>query len=349
MNAHAISCHPCDDAQNRSLQRRGLIRRSLLVFLTLVSVSSAGCTGLGAARGADPGAPSISSQLTDQTVVVGQRATFSVVASGATPLRYQWMKSGTIEGQCDQPRRYSRGQCDAADTVISGATSASYTTPATTISDNGARFAVVLTNSTGSVISRPATLTVNAPGRLNASLSNLNFGNVTLGKSTTLLSTLSAFGTSNVTISNFSISDSGFGASGVSAGLILTPGQNVTLNVAFAPAAAGTVTGRVTITSDASNSPMTISLSGSGVQPESHSVNLTWAAGISTVDGYNAYRATISGGPYARLNPLVNANATFTDTTIQAGQTYYYVVTAVDSSGVESTYSNEVSVTIPSP
>ena len=34
---------------------------------------------------------------------------------------------------------------------------------------------------------------------------------------------------------------------------------------------------------------------------------------------------------------------------VQSGQTYYYVVTAVDSSNVESTYSNQASATIPTP
>jgi fibronectin type 3 domain-containing protein len=37
----------------------------------------------------------------------------------------------------------------------------------------------------------------------------------------------------------------------------------------------------------------------------------------------------------------------YTDTTVQAGQTYYYVTTAVDSSGNESTYSNEVQAVVP--
>ena len=61
------------------------------------------------------------------------------------------------------------------------------------------------------------------------------------------------------------------------------------------------------------------------------------------------YRGTVSGGPYTKINSLVDATTTFTDTTVQAGQTYYWVVTAVNSSNVQSTYSNEVSATIPTP
>jgi fibronectin type 3 domain-containing protein len=43
------------------------------------------------------------------------------------------------------------------------------------------------------------------------------------------------------------------------------------------------------------------------------------------------------------------AGTTFVDNTVQAGQTYYYVVTAVDASGNESVFSNEISATIPTP
>src|SRR5467141_3667908 len=86
-------------------------------------------------------APSITTQPASQTVTVGQTATFTVVATGTSPLTYQWKKNGTS---------------------ISGATSSSYTTPATTSSDNGAQFTVVVSNSAGSATSSAATLTVTA-------------------------------------------------------------------------------------------------------------------------------------------------------------------------------------------
>ena len=90
-------------------------------------------------------APSITTQPANQTVTVGQTATFKVVAAGAAPLSYQWQKNGT---------------------AISGATSASYTTPATTSADNGAQFRVVVSNVAGNVTSNAATLTVNAAGTM---------------------------------------------------------------------------------------------------------------------------------------------------------------------------------------
>jgi acid phosphatase len=84
-------------------------------------------------------APTITTQPASQTVTVGQTATFTVAATGTAPLSYQWRKNGI---------------------AISGATSSSYTTPATTSSDNGAQFTVAVSNSAGSATSNAATLTV---------------------------------------------------------------------------------------------------------------------------------------------------------------------------------------------
>jgi fibronectin type 3 domain-containing protein len=90
-------------------------------------------------------------------------------------------------------------------------------------------------------------------------------------------------------------------------------------------------------------------LSGTGVQPIPHLATLSWTASTSTVIGYNVYRGTVSGGPYTKINSSVDATTTFTDTSVQAGHTYFWVVTAVDSSNVESVRSSEVSATIPTP
>jgi len=102
-----------------------------------------GCGG-GGGGGATPApvitAPSITAQPTNQTVVVGQQATFAVVASGTAPLIYQWSKNGV---------------------AIGGATSASYTTPTTVLGDSGSTFSAAVSNGSGSVTSTSAVLTVN--------------------------------------------------------------------------------------------------------------------------------------------------------------------------------------------
>jgi fibronectin type 3 domain-containing protein len=99
--------------------------------------------------------------------------------------------------------------------------------------------------------------------------------------------------------------------------------------------------------SNASGSPAAVSLSGTGVAPVQHSVVLTWAASTSSVAGYNVYRGTVSGGPYTKINSSLITGLTYTDSTVVSGTTYYYVATAVDSSGDESVNSNGVSGTVP--
>src|SRR5437870_12096772 len=74
-----------------------------------------------------------------------------------------------------------------------------------------------------------------------------------------------------------------------------------------------------------------------------------WSPSSSTVAGYNVYRGGVSGGPYTRINASLGVLASYTDTSVQSGQTYYYVTTAVDSNGVESGHSNEASALVPTP
>jgi fibronectin type 3 domain-containing protein len=77
-----------------------------------------------------------------------------------------------------------------------------------------------------------------------------------------------------------------------------------------------------------------------------HSVNLSWNASSSNnIVGYNVYRGTLPES-YALLTSM-NATTSYTDSAVQNGQTYYYVVTAVDSAGVESAYSNQTQALIP--
>src|SRR6266436_976227 len=272
-------------------------------------------------------APSLISQPVDQTVTAGQTATFSVTASGTAPLSYQWFKNGAAVGT---------------------ATSPTYTTPAETTSDNGAQFTVVVSNSVGKVTSTAAALTVNAATfLLSATPASLTFGNVNTGASSTLAVTLTNSGNSQVTISNVSISGAGFNASGLSAGQILAPGQGGTLNVTFTPAVAGSVTGSLAVVSSASNSPATIPLSGTGLQTVPHSADLSWTASTSIVAGYNVYRGVQSGGPYTKLTSKPVVLTIHTDSTVQSGQAYFYVVTAVDLNNLETVHSNEVSAVIP--
>jgi fibronectin type 3 domain-containing protein len=108
------------------------------------------------------------------------------------------------------------------------------------------------------------------------------------------------------------------------------------------------VSGNVSIASDATNSPATINVSGTGVSVTPHTVALTWTASTSTVSGYNVYRGTTSNGPYTtKLNSSLVTSDQYTDSTVVSGQTYYYVVTSVDSNNVESADSNQATAVVP--
>jgi fibronectin type 3 domain-containing protein len=80
-----------------------------------------------------------------------------------------------------------------------------------------------------------------------------------------------------------------------------------------------------------------------------HSVTLTWVPSRSGAAGYNVYRSDSPQGPCAKLNHSLVTTAHYEDQTVRAGRQYWYVVTAVDSRGVESQPSNQVHVSIPSP
>ena len=109
-------------------------------FLTGVPLACGGGGGGGGTSATNEIAPSITSHPQDIAVSEGQAGTFSVAATGTAPLSYQWKKNGENVGN----------------------NASSYTTPTATMGDNGSKFSVVVTNSTGQANSNEATLRVNA-------------------------------------------------------------------------------------------------------------------------------------------------------------------------------------------
>lgn len=188
---------------------------------------------------------------------------------------------------------------------------------------------------------------VAATESLSLTATSLSFGNVTTGTSSSKSVTVTNTGNASVKISQIALSGSGFSLTGAAAPVTLSPTQSLTFSVIFDPSAAGNAVGNVTVTSNATGSPATISLSGSGVQPATHSVLLTWTPSTTAVSGYNVYRSTVSGSGYAKINAGLVGSTSYTDTNVQSGTTYYYVTTSVDSSGNESTDSNQASTLVP--
>ena len=185
-------------------------------------------------------------------------------------------------------------------------------------------------------------------GQLAVAPSNINFGSITIGTTLNQTGTLSA-ASAPVTVSSLAVSGSQFSVSGISLPVTIAAGSSVSFQVTFTPQVSGASSANATFTSNASNSPTVESLTGSGTAPQ-YSVSLGWNTSTSSdVAGYNIYRATVSTGPFTRLNSSLDATPYDTDSTVTAGLTYYYTVTAVSTSGSESAYSNQVQVTIPTP
>jgi hypothetical protein len=107
-------------------------------FATLLTLLALAACGHDSNESAPPPAPVITTQPISATANAGGTATFTVVATG-DGLSYQWKKNGT---------------------AITGATTASYTTPVLAASDDQSLYAVTVTNAGGSVTSNNATLTV---------------------------------------------------------------------------------------------------------------------------------------------------------------------------------------------
>jgi Cep192 domain 4/Abnormal spindle-like microcephaly-assoc'd, ASPM-SPD-2-Hydin/HYDIN/CFA65/VesB-like, Ig-like domain len=208
---------------------------------------------------------------------------------------------------------------------------------------------VISSNGSNPALSVSLTGTGTSPGQLAVAPSTINFGNVIVGTTQNQTGTLSA-SNAPVTVSSLGANGSEFSVSGISLPITIAAGNSVSFQVTFAPQSSGTASANLTFASNASSSPTVQSLTGSGTPPAQHSVALTWSPSTSSgVVGYNVYRGTVSGGPYAQINSALDATTSDTDSTVQGGQAYYYVVTAVDSTGTESSYSNQTQAVIPSP
>jgi hypothetical protein len=175
--------------------------------------------------------------------------------------------------------------------------------------------------------------------------SNVSFGNVNVGSTASRSMTITNTGNSNVAISSETLTGANLALSGGSA-VTLSPSQSIALTVQYSPTTAVSTSGTLAIASNATVAPPAIPISGTGVAQIQHTVVLSWNASTSAT-GYNIYRSATSGAGYARVNSGPDGALSYSDTSVQNGQTYFYVTTAVDGSGQESAYSSEVSVVIP--
>ena len=278
------------------------------------------------------GSVNVGSTVT-KTLTVSNTGGSSLNISGATVSGVGYLASGM-----NFPYTLAAGSSANLSVSFTPATSGTVNATLYVASDaSDPSVAVALTGSGTSVTS----------GTLGVTPGSMSFGSVTIGTTQTQNGSVTANGGS-LTLSSASSSNSAFTLGGLTLPLTLTAGQSVPFTVTFAPKTAGAASSNLSFfTSNNTSAAATASGSGATVQ---HTVNLSWNASSSTsVSGYNVYRGTAASGPYSKINAALNPSMNYSDGTVQSGTTYYYVTTAVDSSGTESSYSNQVQAVVPFP
>ena len=252
---------------------------------------------------------SITTQPTAQTVIVGNTATFSVVATGSAPLTYQWSKDGV---------------------AISGATAATYSIAATTTANAGS-YTVLITNSVGSVTSAPATLTVN-PAGVAPSITTQPLGQ-SLGLGTSATLTVVAAGTSplayqwskngtaitgatsaSLTFSSLSASDAGSYAVVVSNALGSVGSSAASLTVISPP----TITIQPANQTVIAGAPLTLSVTATGAAPLTYqwSKNGTAISGATSPTFSLSSSAALDAGSYRVVVSTTGASVTSNAVTV---------------------------------
>jgi hypothetical protein len=191
---------------------------------------------------------------------------------------------------------------------------------------------------------------------LKASPASVSFGTRATGSANFQTVSLRNAGNINLKIQSITVRNAAFSVSGFTPGVSLAPEQQLNFQVWFRPAGSGSWSSSISVVASSIASPVTLALSGAASagtasppspSPTPHAVALDWNASTSAVAGYNVYRGVSAGGPYNRVNGSVVGSLGYSDTTVEAGAQYFYVVTAVESDGDESAFSNEVSADIP--
>ena len=292
--------------------------------------------------GVAPGYLSAPSSMNLGTVIVGSSQTLPMTLSntGASSLT---ISSATVNG--------------------SGFTISGLTFPFTLNAGASANLSVIFSPTTVGTINATLSLISNASnpsvtvsltgtgssqnGTLGVTPGSMNFGTVTIGNTQSQSGSLTASG-GNVIVSSASSNNSLFTLAGLSLPVTIQNGQSIPFNVTFAPTAVGAASASISFfTSSSTSAVETASGSGATIQ---HFVDLSWNPSTSgSVSGYNVYRANAVTGPFSKINSTLNSSLSYSDSLVTSGQTYYYTTTAVDSEGLESSYSNEVPVSIPFP
>ena len=309
----------------------GLLLLSSLALLVGCQGISAGGTGI---KNSPNAAGTLASNLTSLnfgSVTVGKSQSLSgmVTNSGSASVSISQIAiSGTgftLSGMAS-PITLAAGQ---------SATFSATFAPTTTGSANG-NVTVTSNASNASMTIGVSGTGTNAVAQLGASSTSLSFGSVTVGKNQSLSETITNSGGSSATISQAGISGTGYTLTGVTTPLTLAAGQSTTFGVEFAPSSATSDSGSITITSDASDPTLTISLSGSGTTSVGQlGVSPSTLAIGSVVDGTSgsASGSLTATGANVTVTAATTNNSAFSvgglslPVTIAAGQSLPYTIT----------------------
>ncbi len=342
-----------------------------------VTAISAADTSKSASATVNVTAPVVSLSVTptSATLTTGRTQQFTATVSGTSNTGVTWTATG--------------GSVSTAGLYTAPTTAGSYTVTATSVADNtksasaivsvSAPVAVSVTPSSASLLTAGSQqFTATVSGSTNTSVTwSTNGGTVS---SSGLYTAPSSGG--NYTVTATSVADSTKSASATvtvsatvavsisptSASLLTGGTQQFTATVSgttntsvnwsasggtisylgyySAPSTAGTYTVTATSAADSTKSASaTVTVSA----PIQHTVNLSWTDSSTGIAGYRVYRGGQPGGPYTLLNSTLLSTISYSDSTVQSGQAYYYVTTAVSTTGMESAYSNQVEAVVPSP
>jgi len=320
------------------------LRRRICLSLTLIVVAVGALSGCQGVAGSSPQSAgriiANPASLSFGNVQVGGSSKLSATLtnSGGTPI--------TISGVGIGSSAFSAGGLSLPATLAANQ-SVTFTTIFTPTAPGSASSTLsVVSDASNSPLSVTLSGTGTNLGQLSVSPTQLDFGIVAVGSSSTLKASLSAAG-APIMVSSGGTNSSEFVLSGITFPASISDGQSLQFKVTFTPNAAGAAAAALTFLSDASNSPTTEALTGSGQASGSHWVDLTWDAAAGAVS-YNVYRKLASDSNYQQI---ANGDGTtaYTDNDVTAGKTYDYVATSVDAQGQESGYSKMVEVKVPKP
>ncbi len=216
-----------------------------------------------------------------------------------------------------------------------------------TLSDNAS--GGTQTVSLSGIATGPPSGSDNPPAGPSLSPTSLSFGNQPIAvassaQTTTLTNnTGAALSIAGLTMGGANAGD--FAEIADSCSTSVAAGGACTIGLSFTPSDAGQRTATLSITDNATNSPQTVILSGTGC-PD---VILSWTASPTPgVIGYDIYRGTASGGESGTpINSAPVNTTTYVDANVRAGTTYYYVLRSVNANGVQSPASNETRANVP--